>query len=157
MTRLLDEINKRRDVVGTQHLSFIPADASAVLDGFLAQTMPSMAWPRPCQHHIVGGAFSWEYVQATGFDGDPRGEVLACPGPQPYWTPSRAAEQWWESPSHFAVLYADPDANGLACSANGIRAGAVVKVTSTKRKGAPVQSQLTGDAAAAVLCVTFRD
>src|SRR4051812_24294323 len=104
--------------------------------------MPAMAWPRPCQHHLVGGAFSWEYVLATGFDGEARGEVLACPGPVPYWTPGRTAEQWWESPHHFSVLYADPDANGLACSANGIRSSVIASSSNkisgnNRRKGSP--------------------
>src|SRR5262249_28630915 len=80
------------------------------------------------------GAFSWDYVLATGFGGEARGEVLACPGPEPYWTPGRAAAQWWDSPSHFKVLYADPYANALACSANGVRSGIVISST-IRRKG----------------------
>jgi hypothetical protein len=152
--RLLDEINKRRDAIGTQHLAYIPASANAALDGFLAQTLPAMAWPRPCQHHLASGSLSWDYVRATGFDGEARGEVMACPGPEPYWTPDRVAEHWWESPTHFSVLYADPDANGLACSASGLKS--VVVTSKGKRKGsAPVT--VAGDAADAVLCVTFRD
>jgi hypothetical protein len=90
-------------------------------------------------------------VLATGFDGEARGEVLACPGPEPYWTPDLAAEQWWESPSHFAVLYADPDANALACSASGLREGA------TDGKGRGKSRSRTEGAASAILCVTFRE
>ena len=149
LNRLLDEINKRRDRIGTQRLDYIPPDAAAPLDGFLAKTMPSLAWPRPCGHHLVGGAFSWDYVLATGFGGEARGEVLACPGPEPYWTPARAAEQWWESPSHFAVLYADPYADALACGVAGMRSGVQV--------GKPKGKIEAADAASAILCVTFRE
>jgi hypothetical protein len=145
LNRLLDEINLRRDVVGTQHLAYVPASANAALDGFLDQTMPFLAWPGPCMHHLVGGAYSWDFVLAAGFGGNPHGEVLACPGPGPYWTPNRAAEQWWNSPIHFGVLYADPDANALACSAHGVQPGG----KRTRSQGA--------DVASAVLCVTFRD
>jgi hypothetical protein len=145
--RLLDEINLRRDALGNQHLSYVPAQANAALDGFLAETAPSIAWPGPCMHNVVGGAFSWDYVLATGFGGEARGEVLACPGPEPYWTPDRAAEQWWESPMHFGVLYADGDANAVACSAVGIQGDG-----GSKRK-----HQSASSAASAIICVTFRD
>ena len=143
LLRLLDEINQRRASIGNPGLSFVPAHANAALDGFLAETAPALAWPGPCMHHLVDGAFSWEYVNAAGFGGEARGEVLACPGPEPYWTPDRAADQWWVSPIHFDVLYADPDVNALACSAYGVEG-------STRRRGRTV------DAAMAVLCVTFR-
>lgn len=144
LLRLRDEINARRASIGNQGLSFVPAHANAALDGFLAQTAPSIAWPGPCMHRLVGGAFSWDYVNAAGFGGEARGEVLACPGPEPYWTPDRAADQWWGSPVHFDVLYADPDANALACSAYGMSDGG------SRRRGR------VADAAMAVLCVTFR-
>jgi len=144
LLRLLDAINQRRASIGNPSLSFVPAHANAALDGFLAETAPAIAWPGPCMHHLVDGAFSWDYVNAAGFGGEARGEVLACPGPEPYWTPDRAADQWWVSPIHFDVLYADPDANALACSAYGVNGGG------SKRRGR------TSDAAMAVLCVTFR-
>ena len=144
LLRLLDEINVRRASIGNQGLSYVPAHANAALDGFLTATAPSLAWPGPCMHRLVDGAFSWDYVNAAGFGGEARGEVLACPGPEPYWTPDRAADQWWVSPIHFDVLYADPEANTLACSAYG------VNNSGGKRKGR------VSDAAMAVLCVTFR-
>jgi hypothetical protein len=149
LSRLLIAINRRRDAVGTQHLGYVPPDAAAPLDSFLDESLPSLAWPRPCGHQLVDGAFSWDYVLATGFDGEARGEVLACPGPEPYWTPDLAAEQWWESPSHFDVLYADPYANALACSVSGVREGAGAR----KEKGKSRSEQ----AASAILCVTFRE
>jgi hypothetical protein len=149
MSRLLDEINKRRDLIGTPRLASIPPSAGAALDGFFAQTEPGLAWPRPCIHQLLGGAFSWEYVVATGFEGEARGEVLACPGPEPYWTPALAAQQWWRSPAHFVVLYGDPYANAVACSALGLQSG----VNEARRKG---DVHLV-DAAIAVICVTFHD
>lgn len=143
--RLLDAINERRDAVGTQRLSLAPASANAALDPFLAETAPAVAWPGPCMHSLVNGAFAWDYVLATGFGGDPRGEVLACPGPEPYWTPDRTAELWFGSPIHHDVLYADGDSNTLACSAYGVSG------ESQGRRGSR-----TAEAASAVLCVTFR-
>ena len=119
LNRLLGEINARRANLGNQPLAFVPASVNSALDGYFAQVEPAIAWPGPCMHTTVGGAFAWDYVLAAGYGGEPRGEVLACPGPEPYWTPGLTAEQWWESPIHFDVLDADPDANTLACSAFG--------------------------------------
>lgn len=147
LRRLLDEINARRGLLGHPPLAFVPASANAALDGFLAQTAPAMAWPGPCMHHLVNDAFSWDYVMAAGFGGEARGEVLACPGPEPYWTPDRAAEQWWESPIHFGVLYADFDANAVACSAYGVQGSG----GNNRRR-----NQSSSGAASAILCVTFR-
>lgn len=144
LLRLLEEINQRRASIGNPGLSFVPAQANAALDDFLAEAAPALAWPGPCMHRLVDGAFSWDYVNAAGFGGEARGEVLACPGPEPYWTPDRAADQWWVSPIHFEVLYADPDANALACSAYGVSGDG------NRRRGR------VADAAMAVLCVTFR-
>jgi len=144
LNRLLDEINIRRDAVGTQRLAFVPRPANDALGAFLGQTAPTIAWPRPCMHQLVGGSYSWDYMHAaTGFDAEARGEVLACPGPEPYWTPDRAAEQWWTSPVHFGVLYADGDANALACSAYGTQG------SGGKKKNV--------SAAVAILCVTFHE
>ena len=150
LLRLLDAINARRARNGTQQLTYVPARANTALDGFLAETVGEIGWPGPCMHLLVDGAFSWDYVQAAGFGGEARGEVIACPGPEPYWTPDRAAEQWWDSPIHHDVLYADPDANALACSAYGVR--------STSNGGGRRNRDNSGsaDAASAVLCVTFR-
>jgi hypothetical protein len=144
LNRLLDEINIRRDAVGTPRLVFVPRPANDALNSFLGYTAPTIAWPGPCMHQLINGGYSWDYMQAaTGFDAEARGEVLACPGPEPYWTPDRAAEQWWESPVHFDVLYADWDANAVACSAYGTQ-GMGGKKNRTS-------------AAMAVLCVTFHE
>jgi hypothetical protein len=149
LMRLLDAINDRRDWIGTQHLAFVPASANAALDGFLAETVGGIGWPGPCVHHLVNGAFSWDFVIAAGFGGDPRGEVIACPGPEPYWTPDLAAERWWESPIHFDVLYADPSSNAIACSAYGVSSS---DGGNNRRRGGVG----TSGAASAVLCVTFQ-
>ena len=151
LVHLLEAINQRRDKNGTQHLAFVPASANAALDAFLAETVSEIEWPGLCMHHVVDGSFSWDFVMAAGFGGDPRGEVLACPGPEPYWTPDRAAEQWWDSPVHFDVLYADPDANALACSAYDVRGG-----SGDGGKGKKKKVNSAGEAASAVLCVTFQ-
>jgi hypothetical protein len=144
LNRLLDEINLRRDAAGTQRLVFVPRPANDALDSFMGYTAPTIAWPGPCMHQLVNGGYSWDYMQATtGFDAEAHGEVLACPGPEPYWTPDRAAEQWWESPVHFDVLYADGDANAVACSAYGTQ-GVGGKKNRTS-------------AAMAVMCVTFHE
>lgn len=150
LRRLLDAINERRDRNGTQRLAYVPASANSALDGFLAETIARAGWPPPCSHEIIDGAFAWDYVMAAGFGGDPRGEVLACPSTEPYWTPDRAAEQWWDSPIHFDVLYADDYATSIACSAYGVRGG-VNEGGKKKRNGGGTQ-----DAASAVICVTFR-
>jgi hypothetical protein len=150
LRRLLDAINQRRAEAGTQRLTFIPASANAALDGFLAETVSAIAWPGPCGHKLLNGAFSWDYVLAAGFGGDPRGEVLACPGPEPYWTPDRAAAQWWHSRIHFDILYADGDSNAIACSAYGVQGGSGGDGERQRRSGGSTE------AASAVLCVTFR-
>lgn len=143
LTRLLQEINDRRDAAGTPPFTFVPRSANDALDTFFAQAAPAIAWPSPCLHNDVDGALAWDYVLAAGFGGEARGEVLACPGPEPYWTPGRVAEIWWTSPVHHEILYADADANAIACSAYGMTAG--------QRR-----NRSRSDAASAVICVTFR-
>lgn len=151
LRRLLDEINARRALAGTQPLTSVPSTATAALDGFLAQTLPELAWPGPCVHHLVDGEGSWSYVQAAGFGGEMRGEVLACPGPEePYWTPGRTADEWWSSPAHFEVLYGDPDANTVVCSAAGVQGA-------SSGRGRNRGGSRAAEAASAVLCVTFHD
>jgi len=151
LDRLVDEINQRRELAGTQPLALMPS-ATPPLDDFFAQTLPELAWPGPCVHHLVDGEDSASYVQASGVNGEARGEVLACPGPEPYWTPDRTADEWWSSPGHFDVLYGDPDANALACSAVGVHSGAPTGGKGKKKGGGQ-----TPEAASAVLCVTFLD
>ncbi len=138
---LLDEINARRDALGTPRLAFVAHGANQALDQFLASVAPSMEYPNPCMHQTVGDALAWDYVAGAGVGASPLGEVLACPGPDPkgYWTPSRTAESWWSSPMHADILYGDFEANAIACGAYAPR-----------KSGRSL-------AAAAVLCVTYRD
>jgi hypothetical protein len=151
LMRLLDAINERRERNGTRRLSFVPARANAALDSFFAGTVAGLGWPGPCTHDFADGGVAWDAVAAAGFGGAPRGEVLACPGPEPYWTPDRTAEQWWDSPIHFDVLYADGDSSAIACSAQGMQGGASENgKKKRKSSGSP-------DAASAVICVTFQN
>jgi hypothetical protein len=141
LIRLLDEINLRRQTAGTPRLSFVPRRANDALVEFLGEMAPSLGWPEPCGHVTVGGGSSWDYMQArVGFGAEAHGEVLACPGPVPYWTPERTAEIWWTSPVHREILYADPDANAVACGTYG--------TGGKKDRSAP---------AVAVLCITFHE
>ncbi len=144
LSHLLDEINVLRDSAGTSHLTSAPHRANAALDDFLATTAPSVAWPGPCVHQLLDGAFAWDYVRAAGYSGEARGEVLACPGPEPYWTADRVAEQWWMSPGHFRVLYADSETTAIACGVYGMPSGDETQEGSRSK------------AAMAILCVTFR-
>ena len=62
---------------------------------------------------------SWDYVGATGLPGDAHGEVLACPDTNGFWTASKIADSWWNSPVHHMSLYGDPEANVVACGTYG--------------------------------------
>ena len=135
---------------GARPLTFIPASANAALDTFFARTAAGLGWPGACSHDFGEGALPWDAVLAAGFGGAPRGEVLACPGPEPYWTPDLTAERWWDSPIHFGVLYADGDSSSIACSAYGVHGGAN-EGGKKKRKGGG-----SPEAASAVICVTFQ-
>ena len=141
VSRLLDEINVRRDAVGTRRLKFVAHGANAALNEFLGYTAPAMTYPNPCMHLTVGDAVAWDYVARYGYGTNPVGEVLACPAPDAsgYWTPSRTADRWLESPVHAEILYRDPEASAIACGAYAPR-----------KSGRSI-------AAAAVLCVTYRD
>lgn len=141
MTGLLSEINARRAMVGTAPLALATHGANGALDDFLAFVGPSLMYPNPCMHLTIGDALAWDFVADRGYGGSPLGEVLACPtaDADAYWTPALAADSWMASPSHAGILYADPDANAIACGAYA-----------TRRSGRAV-------AAAAVLCVTFRE
>ena len=150
LMRLLAAINERRDRNGTRPLAFVPARANAALDRFFAETVAGLGWPGPCTHDFADGGVAWDAVLAAGFGGAPRGEVLACPGPEPYWTPDRTAEQWWHSPIHFDVFYADGDSDSIACSAHGVQAGANEGEKQKRKEGG------SPSAASAVICVTFQ-
>jgi hypothetical protein len=150
LLRLLDAINERRERNGMRPLAFVPASANAALDSFFARTATGLGWPGPCSHDFSDGALAWDAVVAAGFGGSPRGEVLACPGPEPYWTPDRTAERWWESPVHFDVLYADDASSSIACSAYGVQGGTSGSGKNKRKTGG------SAGAASAVICITFQ-
>ena len=90
-----------------------------------------------CVHGMYNPvAPGWDYVEAAGLPGDAHGEVLACPDSNGFWTASKIAESWWSSPVHFQSLYADPDANVVACGTYG-----------PQKNGAAYQT---------IACITYR-
>ena len=133
MAQLLGEINRRREQAGTAPLAYAPDDANGAVGQYLADLTPQMVSAHSCFH---GSPPGWDYVSAAGFGAEPRGEVLACPSNDAYWTPARIADGWWNSPMHQRVLYADPNANAVACGTFG-----------PQRGGAAYQT---------IACVTYR-
>jgi uncharacterized protein YkwD len=131
---LLEEINARRAMVGTQPMAYIGDEANAAVDAYLADLTPRLVATFGCYH---GSTPAWDYVEAaTGFSGEARGEVLACPDETGYWTSDRIADAWLHSPIHFQEIYADRDANAVACGTYGAQHG--------------------GRAFETIACVTFR-
>ena len=131
---LLDEINARRAMVGTQPMAYIGDEANAAVDAYLADLTPKLVATFGCYH---GSTPAWDYVEAaTGFGGEARGEVLACPDETGYWTSDRTADAWLNSPIHFQEIYGDRDANAVACGTYGAQHG--------------------GRAFETIACVTFR-
>ena len=133
LDQLLDEINRRREQAGTPPLTYAPDDANDAVGRYLADLTPLMLAAHGCFH---GSSPGWSYVAAVGFRAEPRGEVLACPSNDGYWTPDRIADGWWSSPVHQRVLYGDPNANAVACGTYG-----------SQRGGATYQT---------IACVTYR-
>ena len=52
-----------------------------------------------------------------------RGEVLACPGDNGFWTAPKIADGWWSSPPHWRSLYGDSRVNAIACGTFGAQNG----------------------------------
>jgi hypothetical protein len=130
LDRLLDEINYRRALVGTPPVGYITSDANNAMSNYLADLTPQMMAYNSCfhgQHNPV--APGWDYVADAGVDGEARGEVLACPDGNGYWTTDRIADAWLHSPSHFQELYADFDANAVACGTYGAQRGGAAYAT----------------------------
>jgi uncharacterized protein YkwD len=131
---LLGEINARRAMVGTQPVSYIGEEANEAVGAYLADLTPELEANFSCYH---GSTPAWDYVEAaTGFDGEARGEVLACPDESGYWTSDAIADAWLNSPGHFEEIYGDGDANAVACGTYGAQRG--------------------GRAFETIACVTFR-
>ena len=133
LERLLAEINLRRARAGTVPLASLGERANGALEWYLADLTPAMEAAGDCFHGEPPG---WDYVARIGVAGDPAGEVIACPGPDGYWTPERIAEAWWASPGHQHVLYRNADARAIACGVRGPQRG--------------------GSAYRAIACVTYR-
>jgi len=120
LDQLLNEINGRRALVGSPPLSYADGSANDAVGQYLADLTPLMMSMNVCfhgQHNPV--APGWDYVSASGLDGEARGEVIGCPMGGFQWTPQQITQSWWESPAHFQALYGDPDANIVACNGYG--------------------------------------
>jgi hypothetical protein len=118
LDQLLGEINARRAQIGSPALIYAGAEANLAVTQYLTDLTPLMNARRRCFHGSNNPvAPGWDYVAASGFDAQVGGEVLGCPGDGFYWTPQQIADGWWKSPSHFSALYADAQANAVACGA----------------------------------------
>jgi hypothetical protein len=124
LDELLSEINARRARVGSAALTYLGADANLAVTQYLTDLTPRMVAVNRCFHGQNNPiAPGWDYVSRAGLAGQARGEVLGCPGRQFYWSPQQIADGWWSSPSHFAGLYADANANTVACGAYAVGNG----------------------------------
>jgi uncharacterized protein YkwD len=122
--QLLAEINARREMVGTPPVAYIADEANAAVSDYLADLTPQMEAYNSCFHGQNNPiAPGWDYVAASGIEGEARGEVLACPDDNGFWTSDRIADAWMNSPAHFQELYADFDANAVACGTYGSQRG----------------------------------
>ncbi|HYU20718.1 MAG TPA: CAP domain-containing protein [Chloroflexota bacterium] len=137
LAQLLDEINVRREQIGSPPVGYASDQANAAASQYLADLTPLMLALARCFHGDGSSVRpGWDYVSDTGFRGEGRGEVLACPGRDGYWTAARVADGWWSSPLHRQILYADAAINTVACGTYG--------------------PQLGGAAFQTVVCVTYR-
>jgi uncharacterized protein YkwD len=125
LDQLLTEINIRREKAGTPPVVYAAPTANQAVSQYLADLTPLMVNMHSCfhgNHNPVSP--SWDYVSLqAGFGGKPRGEVLACPGDNGFWTAPKIADGWWNSPSHFASLYGDARVNAIACGTFGPQNG----------------------------------
>ena len=120
LDQLLNEINHRRAMVGSPPLSYVDDTANGAVFDYLADLAPLMMAMNVCfhgQHNPV--APGWDYVSASGLEGEARGEVIGCPMGGFQWTPQQITASWWDSPAHFEALYGDPEANVVACGGYG--------------------------------------
>lgn len=137
MDQLLSEINARRAMAGTPPIVYAASAANAAVDRYLADLTPMMLAYNSCFHGTGDPVRpAWDYVAMSGLAGEPRGEVIACPDSNGFWTAKKIADGWWDSPMHHMSLYADWDANAVACGAYGSLKG--------------------GSAYQTIACVTYR-
>ncbi|MGE3269336.1 MAG: CAP domain-containing protein [Chloroflexota bacterium] len=124
LDQLLDEINARRDRAGAPPVTYAGLDANLAVSQYLADLTPRMVAMHSCFHGNGNPvAPGWDYVSGSGFRGEARGEVLACPGDGGFWTAPKIADGWWNSPSHWRSLYGDPNVNAIACGTFGAQNG----------------------------------
>src|SRR4051794_8304173 len=124
LDQLLNEINARRAQAGTQPVVYVGQDENQAVGQYLADLTPWMLYMHSCFHGQNNPVSpSWDYVKGVGFDGEARGEVLACPGDDGFWTAPKIADGWWSSPSHWQSLYGDPRVNAIACGTFGPQSG----------------------------------
>jgi uncharacterized protein YkwD len=124
LDQLLGEINERRARAGSPPVVYAGIEANEAVGQYLADLTPRMVAARSC-FHGNGNPVSpgWDYVKLSGFGGEARGEVLACPGDNGFWTAPKIADGWWDSPSHWRSLYGDPRVNAIACGTFGAQNG----------------------------------
>ena len=124
LDRLLDEINERRARAGNGPVVFAGSEANQAVGQYLADLTPRMVAMRSCFHGTGNPvAPGWDYVKGSGFSGEARGEVLACPGDNGFWTAPNIADGWWGSATHRQSLYGDPRVNAIACGTFGPQNG----------------------------------
>lgn len=120
LDRLLGEINARRATIGSPPLAYATPRANQAVGQYLADLTPLMWAMHSCFHGMYNPvAPGWDYVKDAGLGGEPRGEVIGCPGEGFYWSPQQIADGWWGSPAHFEALYRDAHANVVACGTYG--------------------------------------
>ena len=124
LDQLLGEINARRQRVGNGPVAYINPTANRAVSQYLADLTPMMVSLHACFHgdgYLISPG--WDYVKGSGFEGEARGEVLACPDDNASWTAAKIADGWWRSPIHRATLYGDASATAVACGTYGPRQG----------------------------------
>jgi uncharacterized protein YkwD len=124
LDQLLVEINIRREKAGNGPLVYAPVTANVAVSQYLSDLTPLMVAMHSCFHGNNNPVSpSWDYVTNSGFGGKARGEVLACPGDNGFWTAPKIADGWWNSPSHWRSLYGDSTVNAVACGTFGPQNG----------------------------------
>ena len=130
MDQLLSEINARRAKAGTPPIAYAASAANAAVDQYLADLTPMMLAYNACFHGMGNPVPpGWDYVAMSGLAGEARGEVIACPDSNGFWTAKTIADGWWNSPMHHMYLYGDPGANAVACGTYGAQKGGSAYLT----------------------------
>lgn len=124
LDNLLGEISVRRARAGSPPVVYAGEKANRAVSQYLADLTPRMVAVRSCFHGNGNPVLpGWDYVKGSGFTGQARGEILACPGDNGFWTAPKIADGWWGSLSHWRSLYGDPAANAIACGTFGAQNG----------------------------------